>query len=342
MYDYIIVTHIPNFYKINLYNKLSKKMKILVIFIASNTNEKRANDFIALGASEFEHRLLHNGDYETRDINTNILRLRTILKECQYKRILVSGWEAKEYWYCVFTNSKLKNCLALESTINESSSNGIKGIMKRIFLSRISITFASGTLHARLLDKLKYKGEVKITKGVGIINKPKRDVIQREYKKRFLFIGRLSLVKNIDILIDLFNNLEGYSLTIIGAGPSEQQLKNKAKDNILFKGQVPNDNIKEYFEDNDFLLLPSTSETWGLVVEEALYFGMPVIVSSCCGVSELVKEGVNGYVINLNNPKKLRDIILGINNNSYQDLVNGVDKFSVNKKDLEQVTSYDI
>lgn len=342
MFDYIIVTHIPSFYKVNLYNKLSKKMKILVIFIASNTNEKRTDDFLALGASEFEHRLLYNGDFESRNINANILGLRSILKKCQYKKILVSGWEAKEYWYCVFTNSKFKNCLALESTINESSSYGIKGAMKRIFLSRISTTFASGTLHKRLLDKLKYKGEVKITKGVGIINKPKRDFIQRKYRKRFLFIGRLSIVKNINMLIDLFNNLEGYTLTIIGVGSSEQELKNKAKDNILFKGQVLNENLKEYFEDNDFLLLPSTSETWGLVAEEALYFGMPVIVSSCCGVSELVKEGLNGYVIDLNNAEKLKDIILDINNNSYQDLIDGVDKFSVNKKDLKQVTSYDI
>ena len=46
MYDLLIVTHIPNFYKIYLYNKLSENIKILVIFIASNTNEKRSSDFI--------------------------------------------------------------------------------------------------------------------------------------------------------------------------------------------------------------------------------------------------------------------------------------------------------
>lgn len=45
MYDYLIVTHIPAFYKINLYNELSKKLKIFVVFIASNTDEKRADDF---------------------------------------------------------------------------------------------------------------------------------------------------------------------------------------------------------------------------------------------------------------------------------------------------------
>ena len=68
MYDYLIVTHIANFYKVNLYNQLAKKLKILVVFTASNTNEKRANDFIALANSHFEYRLLYEGDYEDRDV----------------------------------------------------------------------------------------------------------------------------------------------------------------------------------------------------------------------------------------------------------------------------------
>ena len=46
MYEYIIVTHIPAFYKVNLYNELAKKMNILVIFVASDTNENRSDDFI--------------------------------------------------------------------------------------------------------------------------------------------------------------------------------------------------------------------------------------------------------------------------------------------------------
>jgi glycosyltransferase involved in cell wall biosynthesis len=342
MYDLIIVTHIPNFYKINLYNKLSKNKKIFVIFIATNTNEKRANDFIDIDKAEFDYTVLYKGYYESRDIRTNIIKLKALLKQNNYKRILVSGWNSKEYWYCIFANKKTKNCLALESTIYESNTKGIKGFMKKIFLSRISIVFASGTLHKCLLEQLNYKGEVKITKGVGIINKPNYNLIKKHYKKRFIFIGRLSEVKNINMLVDLFNHLEEYMLTIIGSGPLEKELKDKAKSNIVFKGQIANEKLDAYFENNDILILPSISETWGLVVEEAIYFGMPVIVSSNCGVSELVKDGVNGYLIDLRNPNKLKDIILGINDSVYQNLIDGVCKFSINKKDLEQVALYDV
>ena len=55
MYNYIIVTHIPNFYKVNLYNELSKNLKILVLFTARSTSEKRSDDFITLDKSEFEY-----------------------------------------------------------------------------------------------------------------------------------------------------------------------------------------------------------------------------------------------------------------------------------------------
>ena len=144
------------------------------------------------------------------------------------------------------------------------------------------------------------------------------------------------------MLVDLFNHLEEYMLTIIGSGPLEKELKDKAKSNIVFKGQIANEKLDAYFENNDILILPSISETWGLVVEEAIYFGMPVIVSSNCGVSELVKDGVNGYLIDLRNPNKLKDIILGINDSVYQNLIDGVCKFSINKKDLEQVALYDV
>ena len=76
MYDYIIVTHIPNFYKVNLYNELSKNLKILVLFTAKSTSEKRSDDFITLDKSEFEYRLLYDGNYEERNVLSNIISIR--------------------------------------------------------------------------------------------------------------------------------------------------------------------------------------------------------------------------------------------------------------------------
>jgi len=78
----------------------------------------------------------------------------------------------------------------------------------------------------------------------------------------------------------------------------------------------------------------------GLVVEEALYFGLPVIASAQCGASELIADAINGYVINPYEAQSLRKAILNFNKQSYEKLVNGVSQFSIVAKDIHQVKVY--
>ncbi|MED7789178.1 glycosyltransferase [Francisella sp. 19X1-34] len=341
MYDYVIVTHIPAFYKVNLYNQLAKKLNIFVIFLAANTNEKRADDFVALNDVSFEYKILFPGNLQERNFSANIRLLRSILKSFQYKKILVSGWDLREFWYVIFTNSKSKNCLALESTINESKVTGPQAIIKKIFLSRVSKVFASGDLHRELLVKLGYRGNVKITKGVGIINKPIFNREAREYHKKFLYIGRLSEVKNLERLVQVFNSIEDYSLTIIGEGEQKDYLhKIATSNNIIFKSAIENKKLKEEFLNHDIFILPSLVEPWGLVVEEAFYFGLPVIISQNCGARDIVKNDINGYWIDPKNIDEMVSLIRKINSNKYYGLIAGVEKFSLNDKDIKQIEAY--
>ena len=340
MYDYIIVTHIPAFYKVNLYNELAKKLKILVVFIATNTNEKRADDFTSLQNASFSYEVLSDGDFQTRDVKSNIKKLKIILKNNEYKRLLVSGWDLKEFWYLVMLYPKSKNCLALESTILESISKGFKGWIKKVFLSRISTVFASGNLHVELLKALSFEGDTKITKGVGIINKPTFEKVKKKYQKRFLYVGRLSRVKNLETLIKVLNDLPNHHLTIIGDGEEKEYLQSIANQNISFKPPIENGKLQTEFLNHDIFILPSISEPWGLVVEEALYFGQPVMVSKNCGSVELVKSGVNGYIFEPMDMEEIKRLILGIDDVVYQRLIEGVSGFSVDEKDLEQVESY--
>ncbi len=340
MYDYVIVTHIPVFYKVNLYNELSKKLNIFVIFISGDTSEKRADDFVSLENAEFKYEVLSDGDFQSRNQFTNIRKIKDIIKSIEYKKLLVSGWELGEFWYLVFFYPKSKNCLALESTVRESSTIGIKGVIKKLFLSRISTVFASGALHIELLNALGYKSEIKVTKGVGIINKTEFARKEKRYQKRFLYIGRLSKVKNLKTLIELFNSLEEYFLTIVGDGEEKESLAKMAKSNIIFKEPIENKKLKDEFLNNDIFILPSMIEPWGLVIEEALYFGLPVIVSQNCGSVELIKNGVNGYIFDPKDNKNLKDIIINIDAKRYDELLAGVKEFSIDDKDRNQISSY--
>jgi len=340
MYDYVIITHLPAFYKVNLYNELNKKLNIFVVFIAKETNEKRASDFVNLNNANFEYQVLNNKEYQNRSRLKSIMLLSKLLTNKEFKRVLVSGWDLIEFWFVALFVSKKKNCLALESTILESNIKGFRGVIKKIFLSNISTVFASGELHKQLLDALSYKDNIRITKGVGIINRFPVVVKPKEYNKNFLFIGRLSQEKNLETTIKLFNQLPDCTLNIIGVGPLESELKSIANDNIKFYGGVENRTLGNYFSENSFLILPSLSEPWGLVVEEALYYGLPVIVSDRCGASEIVVDGFNGYIIN-STLSTLKSIIEHVDSASFARMSLNVRETSIINKDEKQISSYE-
>ena len=313
--------------------------------IASEIDKSRApyiksNDFTGLRNSEFKYFILNEGDFQKRNQFVSITKLRNLLRNIEYNKLIISGWDLLEFWFLLLSNPKSKNCLALESTIYESKVKGLKGLIKKIFLSNISTVFVSGNLHVKLLKALNYIDTIKITKGVGIINKPKITIKGKTYKRKFLYVGRISRVKNLEILIEVFNNLPDYQLSLIGNGSDIEYLKKKSYENINFLGAIDNKKLKTHFQKNDIFILPSISEPWGLVVEEALYFGLPVIVSKHCGSSELIINGINGYLINPNNYDDIINTILKVDDIIYNDLLDGVRKFSINKKDKIQVNTY--
>lgn len=340
MFDYVIVTHLPVFYKVNLYNEIAKKSNLYVVFIANNTTEKRSNDFVTLENLNFEYVILNEGEFQSRNRIQSILKLKKTLKSIKYKKILVSGWDLPEFWSIVLTSVKRKNILALESTVMESNTQGIKGYIKKFFLSRITTVFASGCLHKELLKRLNYTGDIKITKGVGIINKQAFEKKTTDYSRSFLFIGRLAPEKNLTTLIDVFNNLPEYKLTIIGQGSQKDELQTMAKENIIFIEQVENKFLKDIFLKNDILVLPSLSEPWGLVVEEALYFGLPVIISKNCGACELIENEINGLIIDPYNKLSITEAVLKIDAKFYTEMIKGLDDSCINKKDLVQISIY--
>jgi len=342
MFDYIFITHLPSFYKLNLYNELSKKLKIRVIFVG-NKSSIRTGDFTA-GDLKFDYDFLSNQEFEKRNKIRCLLKLFQILTATKYKNIVVGGWELLEFWLAVLVSNKNQNSLALESSIEESVHSGIKGFIKKMFLKRVTTVFASGVSQKELLDELGYKNKVYITKGVGIMNKPNIteniNNFDHHFRGNCLYVGRLSPEKNLSTLIKVFNDLPQFKLTIVGSGPLERELKEIAKENIKFLSHVINNDIRRIYMENDIVLLPSKSETWSLVVEEALYYGLPVIISNKVGCGpELVKGKENGIIFDVASNEDLRDSILKMaeDYNHYQDKVKD---FNINKKDQEQVDCY--
>ena len=123
-------------------------------------------------------------------------------------------------------------------------------------------------------------------------------------EKYFLFVGRLINRKGVDRLVAAYrlykhrNPHKGWGLVIVGEGDEKDLLRSMAKNEpgVIFAGAKFENDLCMYYGLASALVLPSEVETWGLVVNEALASGLPVLVSQGCGcATTLVAEGENGW-----------------------------------------------
>lgn len=131
-----------------------------------------------------------------------------------------------------------------------------------------------------------------------------------EDKKIALFVGRLIDLKGVDYLLRAFQKISKSNadtvLLIIGEGPEKDDLESMAKDlgiedKVVFTGNIDNHLLGGYYLLSNVFVLPSITTYFAdacpLVVNEAMYFGKPVITSDAVGTTFMIKNGENGYVV---------------------------------------------
>jgi glycosyltransferase involved in cell wall biosynthesis len=119
-----------------------------------------------------------------------------------------------------------------------------------------------------------------------------------------LFSGKLIARKAPLQLLDALERVPGrakLALIVLGDGELRGELEPRARallgERLIMPGFVNQSQLGAYFRAADALILPSVQETWGLVVNEAMHYGLPVLVSEGVGCHlDLVQEGVTGYV----------------------------------------------
>ena len=160
---------------------------------------------------------------------------------------------------------------------------------KRIFMQlwfKKDLQYAT-CLHATCKQELEHIRNFGLKNPVAVIPNPiiisGETTIEKQPKKQIGFIGRLHSIKNIETLIHAFDRAktDEYELVIMGGGDTEyvQMLKNISKKNIKFVGFLEGKAKDNIISDFSYIILPSHSENFGMVVPEALIKGIPVIAS---------------------------------------------------------------
>jgi len=135
-----------------------------------------------------------------------------------------------------------------------------------------------------------------------------------------LWVGRLAIEKNMETLFDMaavaFSRDPRLRLWIVGDGPYRAECQALARrhrigDRVSFVGFVPHDEVARYYWAADIFVFSSMTETQGLVVQEAMTYGLPAVCVGGGGASASITDGVNGFIVR-NEPYGFATTVLNV------------------------------
>jgi glycosyltransferase involved in cell wall biosynthesis len=135
----------------------------------------------------------------------------------------------------------------------------------------------------------------------------------------FLFVGELIPRKGLRQLLQACavlqqRQVENYRLIVIGDGEEWESLEKLAQAKnltgvVTWLGWQPYERLGSYFESADALIFPTLEDVWGMVLPEAMAFGLPVLCSKWAGSAELVVPGKNGDLFDPQQPEELATVM---------------------------------
>jgi len=231
-------------------------------------------------------------------------RLRHILYDNEV--VFVSGYVGKVFCMVYLLNLWYRKSIGIDSdTQLRIPANPLKRIVKWAWLSMVFRNkhyygLAGGSGSHKELFRHYGMAENRICLMPMMVNNEKFVCHNRNYDSplfRFLYVGRIIGVKNIPVMLDAFVRTFGgrddVELRIVGKGDKLNELSAEYSSfkNIIFAGPAYGDDLVKEYHDASALILPSSYEPWGLVVNEAMAAGLPVIVSDQVGAAHDLVEG---------------------------------------------------
>ena len=266
----------------------------------------------------YPYRILFDEPYDRVPQWRVALRLISEVWRSRSELVVLPGYHRVEYW------AMLLACMVrgrrrgvfCDSTMRDQPDRPLKRHLKRFFFRRCDGIFvygqrsaeyviAMGADPAKIIDRcqaaaLPHAYSPQQAAWQRLSNAPSADA------PRFLFAGLVCRTKGIADLLRAFAKVlkQQPAATLVLAGPvvEGEGLRELATSLGIdgatqFLGALDIDQLADQYSQATCLVLPSHTEAWGLVVNEALSYGCPVVVSDCCGcIPELVHEGETGHV----------------------------------------------
>jgi len=208
----------------------------------------------------------------------------------------------------------------------------LKDRIKRFFIKRATAFFASGQSAKEYLmhygateEKLFYHNFTATHRKdmpAECPTKEERQAYRKQLgfaeKKTVVSVGQFIHRKGFDVLLNAWKDMpEDCQLLLIGGGQERdkylQQIREQRLQNVVILDFVDKEKIFDYYRASDLFVLPTREDVWGLVVNEAMSCGLPVITTDMCVAGrELIEDDSQGYVIPIDNAELLHEKMVEI------------------------------
>lgn len=301
-YKTLWLTNVPAPYRLGIWNKLADFVELKVVFILK---EKNWRNWPAPVTDTWQFQYLSFSSFKFGDFQLvpNFFGATKLLKGQEI--VIIGGWESPMFMRMTFLAKKrgLTVVHFYESTLQSHRYNNIyiQMLRRKIFSAAdFIVTPGEASSQAVLAMGISREKIVTLFNPVDVSWFNEHAQLFNEISTpghRFLFVGQLIKRKNLSTLINAFSSVrtEFDTLTIAGEGEDESMLKELTlslgvSEHVKFIGQQSQDDLAQIYSRSQTLILPSTNEVWGLVVNEALACGLQVIVSEKCGVAKFVEH----------------------------------------------------
>lgn len=302
----LILSMYPAPYRVELFERLSRRFDCDV-FLETADGDQRHSDWFQKGAYTLLSAPEGLKRYQSLDLH-------------DYDLVLAFEYSTKEGVKLVMRCKKQKipyviNC---DGVILEQHGNFIKDMLKKHLIKGAAGYFASGENAKKYLvrygadpDKVFIHTFSELEDG-DILKAP----VSAEEKQRLreklglpvrqkiaVAVGRFIPLKRYGELISAWSEMpQDVTLLLIGGGSEresyERIIKEKHLNNIIIEDFHPKNELTEYYRASDIFVHPTSYDVWGLVVNEAMANGLPVVASDhCVAALELIRDGENGFLV---------------------------------------------
>ncbi|MEW6607569.1 MAG: glycosyltransferase [bacterium] len=303
-----------------------------VIFIAET--EIPRDWIIDKGNMQYDYEILYRKPLESINKLNLVARTFSSLRKLNAKVLIIAGYDSPAFWTALLWKRLYRRKAIILSASNEEDRRRIflREMLKRRFIRNCDAAIVYGSKGREYIRKLGMCPGRIFLMGNSVDNefywkksaefRLEKHALRKELalrKVNILYVGRFSKEKNLIFLLDCINSLpvddkKVCGLVMVGSGPLMGEVQDYVQKhnmkNVYLAGFKQKEELALYYGICDVLVLPSLSETWGLVVNEAMASGLPIIVSRRCGCyPDIIKEGINGFSFDPHNKEELMNHI---------------------------------